>query len=350
MPPERSEASGRVGCELDVGVAGPPAHAAPSAALVPGFGALVCPWLARVWHPRTVSGWVGSLMLHSLLLLLLAFWYFAPRAIRPLEFESRMSGSPDGRLDGDQLQGGSDGSPVALADELGELESPGPIVRSEMPLPSETELARAGLVSSTSTLELPATIRSEPEPLGGRGRRPGNGIPGNWGAGNGQGFGVARFGDGGEMIRGVKVKVGDPQFTLIWDTKSVDIDLHVKEPKGDHLYFSHRNGKQGGELDVDNTWGYGPENIYWLVPSGGRKSKKVKGPGPPGAYRWSVHYYAAHRPDHPRVHWQVRIKHAGEAKIVEGVLNAPGEWSQIYELKVHPPKDGGDSSGAEANR
>ena len=97
-----------------------------------------------------------------------------------------------------------------------------------------------------------------------RGRRIGIGDTGNWGAGNGDGFGLARFGSGGELIRGVAVKVGDPQFTLIWDTKGVDIDLHVIEPRGDRIYFGHRNGKQGGELDVDNTWGYGPENIYWL--------------------------------------------------------------------------------------
>ncbi len=326
-----------------MGVAGPPAHAAPEAALFPGLASFVRSLLARVWHPRTVSGWAGSLALHTLLLMLLAFWYFAPRSVQPLEFESRTAGSPDGRLDGDQLHGGSDGSPVALADEVGAFESAGPIVRSDVTLPSETELAQRGLTSSAVSLELAAPIRPEQDAMPGRGRRPGNGIPGNIGAGDGQGFGMARFGDGGEMIRGVKVKVGDPQLTLIWDTKSVDIDLHVKEPKGDHLYFGHRNGRQGGQLDVDNTWGYGPENIYWLVPSGARKSPKVKGPGPPGAYKWSVHYYAAHRPDHPPVHWQVRIKHAGEAKIVEGVLNAPGEWSQIYELKVHPPKDPGPS-------
>ena len=114
----------------------------------------------------------------------------------------------------------------------------------------------------------------------GGGRQIGRGDQGNWGAGNGEGFGLARFGDGGEVIRGVAVKVGDPQFTLIWDTKGVDIDLHVIEPGGDRIYFGDRNGDQGGELDVDNTWGYGPENIYWLVPSKGRK--KVKGPGPPG--------------------------------------------------------------------
>ena len=81
--------------------------------------------------------------------------------------------------------------------------------------------------------------------------------------------------------------------------------------------------------------------MYWLVRSGKGRSAKVMGLGPPGAYRWSVHYYAAHRADRPRVRWQVRIKHAGEAKVVEGWLSSPGEWSQVYTLKVHPSKEGG---------
>ena len=53
-----------------------------------------------------------------------------------------------------------------------------------------------------------------------------------------------------------------------------------------------------------------------------------------------MHYYAAHRPDRPNVHWQVRIKHDGDAKIIDGRLAQPGQWSQIYALKVHPPRDG----------
>ena len=191
--------------------------------------------------------------------------------------------------------------------------------------PVETESPNLSLAPAPIKLGARALTTPERDPARAGGRRAGAGNVGNWGAGNGQGFGIAKLGDGVETIRGVKIKVGDPQFTLIWDAKSVDIDLHVMEPQGDHLYFGHRNGKQGGELDVDNTWGYGPENIYWLVPSGGRKSKvKLKGPGPPGAYRWSVHYYASHRPDSPPIHWQVRIKHAGEAKIVEGHLSARG--------------------------
>ena len=298
------------------------------------------PW----WDLQSIKGWAGSLSLHAMLLLALACWYFSPRAPRPAEFDSQIAGSPFGLEDGDQLKGGSNGTPVALSTELDAAEPAEPTFTSEL-TPSETESPKVSLSATSNPLEAIAPRRLERELRPARGGRRGDGVLGNIGAGNGDGFGIARFGNGGEVIRGVQVKVGDPQFTLIWDTKSVDIDLHIMEPKGDHIYFGHRNGKQGGELDVDNTWGFGPENVYWLVSTtGGRKSPKVKGPGPPGAYRWSVHYYAAHRDDRPPVHWQVRIKHAGEAKVVDGWLNSPGEWSQIYMLKVHPPKD--DAGGS----
>ena len=83
----------------------------------------------------------------------------------------------------------------------------------------------------------------------------------------------------------------------------------------------------------------------WFPRAGRRRSKA---PDPPATYRWSVHYYAAHNPDKARVHWQVRIKHAGEAKIVEGFLSAPGEWSQVYTLKVQPPREPEPASPTDA--
>ena len=129
--------------------------------------------------------------------------------------------------------------------ELEAFESPEPVVHSETPLSSAIESPRLSLAPPESVLEAPSPLNSSREMGTNLGRRRGNGDRGNWGAGNGDGFGVARFGNGGELVRGVAVKVGDPQFTLIWDTKSVDIDLHVIEPKGDHLYFGHRNGGKG---------------------------------------------------------------------------------------------------------
>jgi hypothetical protein len=342
IPAEAQVTNGRV--EHDVGVAGPPPPAATAAALAPVASDAGPLPLLRLWNPQSIKGWVGSLSLHGTLLVALGCWYFAPRTVRPAEFESRIAGSLDGRLDGDQLLGGSNGTAV---DQLDAFESPKEMDRLDSRLPTEIESPTLSLTAPSISLDAAAPLVSRKDSRPNRGRRRGDGLEGNLGAGNGEGFGVARFGNGGEVIRGVAVKVGDPQFTLIWDAKSVDIDLHVIEPKGDHLYFGHRNGRQGGELDVDNTWGYGPENIYWLVSPGSRRSPKVKGAGPTGAYRWSVHYYAAHREDRPHVHWQVRIKHAGEVEIVDGWLDSPGEWSQIYGLKVHPPKDL-DDGGPEA--
>ena len=134
----------------------------------------------------------------------------------------------------------------------------------------------------------------------------------NPGAGDGDGFGLARFGEGGELIRGVAVKVGDPQFTLIWNTDGVDLDLHVLEPGGKEIYWEEPKGKQGGELDVDNTKGFGPENVYWMVESKGPGSEKVKGPGPPGTYKWFVVYWGGFGGIARPTHWQVRVKHDGK--------------------------------------
>ena len=159
----------------------------------------------------------------------------------------------------------------------------------------------------------------------------------NPGAGDGDGFGLARFGDGGELIRGVAVKVGDPQFTLIWNTDGVDLDLHVLEPGGKEIYWEEPKGRQGGELDVDNTKGFGPENIYWMVESQGPGSEKVKGPGPPGTYKWFVVYWGGFggiRQADPlagprQARWQVEVHH--------GKFSRLNERSKIYTLKVDPP-------------
>ncbi|MBV8382607.1 MAG: hypothetical protein JOZ63_08365 [Planctomycetaceae bacterium] len=134
----------------------------------------------------------------------------------------------------------------------------------------------------------------------------------NRGADNGHGFGLARFGSGAEKIRGVEVKVGDPQFTLIWDTE----------------------GKPGfgGELDVDNPKGYGPENIYWL----GEDGSGEKGPGPPGEYKGFVVCWRGFGCVPKPTHWKVRIKHDGKLTVANGKLRALNEQSKVYTLLAKP--------------
>jgi hypothetical protein len=59
-------------------------------------------------------------------------------------------------------------------------------------------------------------------------------------------------------------KVCGPAFslTLTWDTPTADVDLHVYEPGGKHVYFGSTLGDNGAYLDFDDTEGFGPEHYY----------------------------------------------------------------------------------------
>ena len=72
---------------------------------------------------------------------------------------------------------------------------------------------------------------------------------------------------------------GDVQATLTWDN-GADLDLHIIDPNGEEIYWQHKNSNSGGTLDVDDTDGYGPENIYWL-----------QGEAPNGNYSVYVHHF-----------------------------------------------------------
>ncbi|WP_165232403.1 YfaP family protein [Aquisphaera insulae] len=305
-----------------VPVAGPPPVARPvdsmpgqdRAPSLPPVDDLDLPW----WTPAALKGWAASMVLHGILLLILAFWAFSPPLHRVIQIDGRLAGSPNGVPEGSTLTGGLN-APIDVPDHPLELPPP-PTPFEEMPL----ELNSNGLESMLTRA---------------RDARPsaGGGAPNaNPGAGDGDGFGLARFGDGGEVVRGVAVKVGDPQFTLIWDSDA-DLDLHVIEPGGKEIYWEEPKGKQGGELDVDNTKGFGPENIYWLVESSGPGSQKVKGPGPPGNYQWFVVYWGGFGGVPKPTHWKVRIKHQGKLTVVNGKFRALNERSRTFTLKVDPP-------------
>jgi len=296
-----------------VPVARPPANPTPAVPVdVPG---LAEEWDWEWWTPEFFKSWAGSVTMHAILLVILACWYFAPRLNEPAKFDSRLAGSPNGVIEGEMLAGGLN-TPLPMP-------AP-PLVDAELAADS-LSLAQLEL----KTIEPEIRFRSAKKPTGG------GGAPNqNPGAGDGDGFGLARFGEGGELIHGVSVKVGDPQFTLIWNTDNVDLDLHVLEPGGKEIYWEDPKGRQGGELDVDNTKGYGPENVYWLVESQGPGSQKVKGPGPPGIYKWYVVYWGGFGGVARPTHWQVRVKHDGKVTVHDGKFSALNERSKIYTLKV----------------
>lgn len=297
-----------------VPTAGPPTLEPSTVPVPPDLPVEPEPW----WTPESLKGWAASFGIHVVLLVALAFCYFAPTVKHPAAFDSRLAGSTDGLEEGQELAGG---------------------INTPLPMPTAPTAAdESPLLSPTiEKLDMPpiepqAIARRNKAPAGGGGMK-----SNNPGAGDGDGFGIARFGNGGELIRGVQVKVGDPQFTLLWDTNDVDLDLHVIEPGGKEIYWEDPKGNKGGELDVDNTKGYGPENVYWMVDSEGPGSEKVKGAGPPGAYRWYVVYWGGFGGISKPTHWQVRVKHAGQVQVYHGKFKALNERSKIHTLTVEPP-------------
>jgi hypothetical protein len=259
--------------------------------------------------PWEVHGWGISIAVHSLLLLILALWYFGTKPSQVRTFDTRLAGSALGVDEG--------------LTNLGGLDTPTPMPElAPSPVTTESTFTRLQPPDAVPTNALPSATNM-----------------GNAGAGNGEGFGLARFGNGGEEVRGIKVKVGDPQFTLLWDSKA-DIDLHVVEPGGKEIFWNDPKGKRGGELDVDNVEGFGPENIYWLKLN--EDGSKDLGPGPPGEYKWWVQYYGGNGGVPVPTRWKVRVKHEGRVEIIQGKLTVPGARSKNYVLTVGPtgPENG----------
>jgi hypothetical protein len=71
-----------------------------------------------------------------------------------------------------------------------------------------------------------------------------------------------------ERLQEAGAQFGDPQFSLAWNNRN-DLDLHVIDPAGNHIWYRQRTSPTGGELDVDanadqlRTTERPVENIYW---------------------------------------------------------------------------------------
>src|SRR5205807_3670923 len=85
---------------------------------------------------------------------------------------------------------------------------------------------------------------------------------------------------------GLTLGTGDVQVTVLWADGN-DLDLHVVDPAGAEIYFSHPHSPTGGTLDHDDTAGCSSsgthvENVFWPA-----------GAAPPGRYRVFVKNYGA---------------------------------------------------------
>lgn len=67
----------------------------------------------------------------------------------------------------------------------------------------------------------------------------------------------------------------DLRVVLSWNIKDTDIDLHVTDPHGETVYYSHRLSRQGGRISRDSTAGNGPEEFILRNPVPGKYQVKV---------------------------------------------------------------------------
>jgi len=70
------------------------------------------------------------------------------------------------------------------------------------------------------------------------------------------------------------------RFIMYWETDGNDVDFHIRDARGGHAWYSHKQLRSGGELYADITTGYGPECFA------------IPGTPAAGPYRLSINYYS----------------------------------------------------------
>lgn len=134
-----------------------------------------------------------------------------------------------------------------------------------------------------------------------------------------------------ERLEQAGAQFGDPQFSLAWNNRN-DLDLHVIDPAGNHIWYRQRTSPTGGELDVDanadavRATNQPVENIYWPPDN-----------APEGTYTVYVHHYANHG-DRDPTPYTLRITVNGRVREFQGSLKH-GEESQRITVD---PRDVGD--------
>ena len=148
--------------------------------------------------------------------------------------------------------------------------------------------------------------------------------------------------------------------TLTWDQDQSDVDLHVLEPGTDarHIYWSDKgNTGTNPYLDMDNTYGYGPEHYYAIEGSTLPGATSIY-----GTYQIRVEYYSDKSyADTPQtITWHLNVKYlafkndqTGQEFWVEesrsGALSTPDNtgtsdfassgaaWSDIWTINYQAP-------------
>jgi len=81
--------------------------------------------------------------------------------------------------------------------------------------------------------------------------------------------------------RGTKLATeASTRFIMYWETDANDVDFHIRDARGGHAWYSHKQLGSGGELYADITTGYVPECFA------------IPGIPKAGPYHLSIDYYS----------------------------------------------------------
>jgi hypothetical protein len=117
--------------------------------------------------------------------------------------------------------------------------------------------------------------------------------------------------------------------TLEWGSEP-DVDLHVFEPNGSHVYYRQKQGLVGF-LDRDDVLSYGPE--HYTLPC---ENIEV------GTYRIGVNYYEGEGPETARVTINTELAKETRTKLLSAVVGEAGDASPsiIYEVTISGDDEG----------
>ena len=119
-------------------------------------------------------------------------------------------------------------------------------------------------------------------------------------------------------------------MTLTWDKDDTDLDTYVIDPVGDYSCYYHMTTADGGELDYDDTNGFGPE--HWTL----MNTDTIRYDQP---YRFRVHYYSDH--GNGGTNYIVTIKlYEGTSR--EATYSYTGYLSANFPSNDHPTATGPD--------
>lgn len=124
---------------------------------------------------------------------------------------------------------------------------------------------------------------------------------------------------------------GNISVYLFWSDGDTDIDLHLRDPEGEHVYFSHRAGKVWNLLrdDLGNTADLGTRNFENAYARG----------LPPGEYAVNIHCYRNNAKFPVTVDAELRIQSdlkAGSAVtfVAHATLDHIGDEATMFRFQI----------------